>query len=448
MPFLKKILILTIIFFSMSPLYAQNVDTIGIARLENIFLMQPDTLEFDIRLLRSDDRWDRWANGTFMVNFADSVYQIDPNNIEIELIAGTTELPQRAFTGQLPTSSYYITPRTFSERLSITIAGPDDYNDAVFVPQDSGIKIGSFRVFSKNGQTIPADLNWLMPQDYYQACAFKMESDSIHPPNIPWGESNDNYEMHDFGQTTTVRYEKDDTTGPIMDLDYFHCEYAGTRKVLLRWQMSQEAYNRGFILKRGIVPLSTDDTTQVEYNHVAARWDGPTQMDQLLIGQGTTKRDEGPFVYIYAYDTVDYRGEEYCYLLQYQDFNNEIHDISYTDTLGNYHERAICCVPIPNAVITRAHPLENPFSESTTVEYDLDDDVILTVRVYNLEGRLMTTLIDQERIDRGVNHTVVFDAASLLAASQGLYDMVFIAQPIDDPNVEVSKAIVKLQLIR
>jgi hypothetical protein len=33
-------------------------------------------------------------------------------------------------------------------------------------------------------------------------------------------------------------------------------------------------------------------------------------------------------------------------------------------------------------------------------------------------------------------------------ASQGLYEIVFIAKPIDDPNVEVSRAVVKVQLIR
>jgi len=33
-------------------------------------------------------------------------------------------------------------------------------------------------------------------------------------------------------------------------------------------------------------------------------------------------------------------------------------------------------------------------------------------------------------------------------ASQGLYEIIFIAYPVDDPAVEISRAVVKAQLVR
>jgi hypothetical protein len=317
--------------------------------------------------------------------------------------------------------------------LSITIAGPEEYGNCAFVPEDSSILIGTFLVATKNGSKVPDRLMWLQPQFYYQACAYKKELDSIvQPQNVQWGNANDNYEMDDGPQTTIIRYEVEDIPPPEMILKFFAAEYAGLRKVKLDWATVREAFNRGFILRRGIVPLSSRDTSRVVFDHLVGTFEGNSEEEKGLIGLGT--RNPGKD-YKWYFDTVQYRGEEYCYALYYKDFDNVEHYL------------AMACVPIPNSVITYAQANPNPMNVRTTIKYNLDDDVILECNVYDVIGKHLVTLIPKQYMERGL-HEVIFDAPRSDFASQGLYEVVFIAYPVDDPSVEISRAIVKVQLIR
>ena len=151
-----------------------------------------------------------------------------------------------------------------------------------------------------------------------------------------------------------------------------------------------------------------------------------------MVGLGT--RDYGK-KYHWYYDTVDYRGEEYCYALYYKDFND----------IEHYLARA--CVPIPSAVITYAQANPNPMSYSTKITYKLDDDVILSATVYDLAGKIVKKLLDNVYVERGT-HILDFDAPISEVASQGLYEVIFLAKPVDDNSVEVSRAIVKIQIVR
>lgn len=440
MPEIKKILLyVSLLIILPAAILAQNKDTIAIARLENVYLVQPDTLQFQIRLYRTSDRWDRWANGTYMVNFLNETIPLNSQNMNLEYVYGTSDLNIGPISGQLPYDSYFITPRIFDNRMSITIAGPEGYGNCEYVPEQDGITIGTFRLSSKLGETLPERLKWLQPQFFYQACAYKIEEDSVLA-GIPWGFPNDNFEMDT--EETTVLYDVGDTSKPEMQLLYFHADYKGQRKVSLRWRTAREAYNKGFVIYRGIVPLATGDTTKVQYDQLVARFDGGTAEEDSIRGLGTRPYGRS---YHYHYDLVEYRGEEYCYLLQYEDFNGQVRDIPYTDSLGYFHERAIDCVPIPNAVIVYAQAEPNPFYESTTIQYKVDDDVLLSCNVYDLLGNKVANLIDNEFTPLG-DHEITFH--SELVASQGLYEIIFIAHPIDDPNVEISRAIVKVQLIR
>ena len=438
--------ILVFIFLLCSSIvYSQNREILGIVQIDEVNLVQPDTLEFDILLKRTSDRWDRWANGTFQLEFTDTNFKLGPSDMQIEYIFNSSDLPTPPLSGGiLPVDSYIITPRILTDRISITIAGPELYPDASYVPMDdNGIKIGTFRIFSNLGQKLSESLGWKMPSDYYQACAYKLKNDTIRPINIPWAFENDNIEMDNL-RSTGVTYERIDTIPPQMVLKYFHGEYVGLRKVRLWWETEREAYNKGFVLTRGIKPpFGDDDDTQ--FNTLIARFDDGIQWHRdSLTGLGTKRYGRE---YIYPFDTVPYRGEEYCYLLQYIDFNDSLRHIPYTDEYGVYHEKAIRCIPIPNAVISAAEAQPNPFREQTTVKYLLDDNVLLTVSVFDLLGKEVKRLIDKQEVELGW-HEVIFNAPVEELASQGLYQIVFIANPIDDPNVEISKAIVKVQLIR
>jgi len=71
---------------------------------------------------------------------------------------------------------------------------------------------------------------------------------------------------------------------------------------------------------------------------------------------------------------------------------------------------------------------------------------MLDVFVSDLTGRILFYLKNGEYVVRGPHNDVDFVAD--YHAQEGLYNVIFIAYPIDDPTVELSRAIVKLQLIR
>lgn len=104
-----------------------------------------------------------------------------------------------------------------------------------------------------------------------------------------------------------------------------------------------------------------------------------------------------------------------------------------------------CSVDIPYAVIVQAIPMPNPFSDGTKITYKLDDDVYLTATVYDLLGQVVQVLIDNQFLKMG-NHEINFQASDF--AVQGMYEAVFTAHPINDNSIELSRAVVKLQLSR
>ncbi len=419
-------------------LVSQVVDTLAIVQIGNVVQIKPDSVVFDIRLKRNSDKWERFANGTFQLSLSDTSYQINPDSLTIDLVQGTSEFKLATFSGggQLPVTDYYITPRVFPGRLSITIAGPENFNDAqVIPPPDTSLLIGTFVMASKNGQFLPKDFVWLQPQYYYQACAYKLKNDSLLDSNIVLYHANDNVEMDD-GMSNFVSFRIEKSVEPEFVLDSFVVEYAGKKRVHIWWVTGKEAYNKGFILKRALMNPVVNDTNAQNWQTIA-RYDGPRDLDKGLIGLGT--RIPGK-KYDYSYDTVRFRSADYCYRLYYEDFN------------GVEHYLATGCIRIPNAVITKAHAYPNPFKDKTKIEIFLEDNVMLTATIYDLKGRELEKLRDEQgnqinNIEESVGkHVYDFNASEY--ASQGLYDVIFIAYPLEDPTIEISRAVVKLQLIR
>ncbi|MFA6571510.1 MAG: hypothetical protein WCT77_09770 [Bacteroidota bacterium] len=410
-------------------LFSQTVDTLATVQVYNVALIKPDSLSFDLKITRTSDKWERFANGTFQLIFNDTTL-ISPAKINIDYLGGTSDLKIASLAGNnLPVTEYIITPRVFDGRISITLAGPEFFVDAFPVMRDSSIKIGTFIITPKDTAVLPKGLKWLTPSFYYQACAYKIDKDTFWIPDVLMAGPNDNFEMAHPG-TSEVNYVVGELPAPEMILKYFKVEYAGRKKVKISWATIKEAYNKGFILQRALMNYNVvDTTTDVQWNEIA-RWSGGRPQEAGMRGAGTSFKEHE---YLYEYDTVQYRGSDYCYRLYYQDFNDrELY-------------LAMKCLPVPNAVIVAATPYPNPFTNSTRIDYRVDDDVMMTTTVYDLKGREIRKLIDNKEIKYG-RHDLIFEASDL--ASQGMYDMIFIAYPIDDPSVEVSRAIVKLQLIR
>lgn len=424
----KNLFAILILVFSLLEVKAQvNFANVYI---DSIQLIKPYRLEFSLLLERTSDKWQYWANGTFQIAFDSAGFLVSPDIHTIEYIEGSSDLNVVPIPGVLPTVSYIITPNVWPGRFSITVAGPEKYEDCIVPSLGNVIKIGRFAIESKDKSIVlPQKLTWLQPYVYYQACAYKLDQDSIFIPNLYFAFKNDNFEMDD-GLNPYVKYEVLDRPKPTTLLKYFDVEYVGLKQNYIKWETLSEFNVEGFIIVRGIRMSGMSSPVDVDYKDTVADFRRPDPRSSLLFGQGTSFKGKE---YSFQYDTVEYRGLEYCYKLLYEDF------------YGNLITLAYDCERIPNSIITKATPSPNPFSSSTTIEYIVEDDVILDAFVNDLTGRILVKLINHQYTPKG-KHWVDFLAD--FNAQEGLYNVVFIAYPIDDPTVELSRAIVKLQLIR
>lgn len=399
--------------------------------LDSIYLTKPDELQFTLRLERVSDSWKYWVNGTFQFAFDSAGYDVSPSRHTIELIPGSSDLNIIPIPGVLPTVSYIVTPNVLQGRFSITVAGPERFEDCIVPPLDTqGIIIGKFIIRTTDGSMLPGKLRWLEPFIYYQANAYKIDHDSLLTPSILFASTNDNLEMDD-GLNVFVGYETREFPGLRTIVKNFNAEYVGLKRILVTWETMSEAYVDGFIIVRGLRTPSVSTPELVYYKDTIADYRRGDPKNSALVGLGTSPVGRA---YAFDHDTIEYRGLEYCYKLLYRDFS------------GNLIPAAYDCERVPNSIITKATPSPNPFSSKTNIEYIVEDDVMLDVFVSDLTGRILFYLKRGEYVVRGPHNDVDFVAD--FNAQEGLYNVIFIAYPIDDPTVELSRAIVKLQLIR
>ncbi len=428
---LLYILSFVVYFFSIPITSFAQTEILSKVTLDSIYLAKPNELQFTLRLERVSDTWAYWANGTFQFAFDSVGYDVSPTRHSIELVPGSSDLNIIPIPGVLPTVSYVVTPNVLQGRFSITVAGPERFEDCIVPPLDTqGIIIGKFIIKATDGSMLPTKLRWLEPFLYYQANAYKIDHDSLLAPSVVFADTNDNIEMDD-GFNVFVSYNSRELPGPQTIVRNFNAEYIGLKRILLTWETVSEAYVDGFIVVRGLRTSTVSKPELVNYKDTIADYRRSDPKNLALVGLGTSLVGRA---YSFDHDTIDYRGLEYCYKLLYRDF------------LGNLIPVAYDCERIPNSIITKATPSPNPFSSKTNIKYIVEDDVMLDVFVSDLTGRIIAYLKKNEYVVRGPHDDVDFLAD--YHAQEGLYNVIFIAYPIDDPTVELSRAIVKLQLIR
>jgi len=398
-------------------------DTLVAIKIGDVKLINFDSLQFALKLRRQSDKWMSFANGTFQLKFNDGLV-VSPDNMSIELISAGTDIQIQPQTGWvLPDEGYYVTPRIFQDRISITVLGPATFDNTYITPRDSTIKIGNFLLTTKDKSPLSTNLSWVTPLDYYQAIAYKLQRDSMLTEYIPYAVRDDNLEIQEY-KSDTVVFEVE-MPSQCFNVKDFKATYLGTKLTEISWETTCEYNNRGFVLRRGVVPFGFSPTPLVTYSDTIATY----KTNPELIGLGT--KDYGKKYLVY--DSVEYRGETYCYLLESE---NYFQVIRYWDTT---------CVPIPYAVITKAWIDKNPFEISTNVFYELDDKVKIDAIVYDVNGKEVKQLLNKEIKEKG-KHSVEFRAPEF--ASQGLYQIILTAYPIDDDRFEVSRAYIKAQLVR
>ena len=447
---LKKILyVYILIIFLMSYSSNSQIDTSAIVKIENIVLTGKYEVEFDLNVYRMNEIWSYWANGSFQFVFDTTAdYQLNPNNHSITYLPGSSDLnisTMASVTG-LPTDGYLITPRIIGSKFSITVAGPDSLNLCFKVPKDTPLKIGRFRIENKIPVTPPTHFKWLSPYTYYQALAYKTTLDSVLLPDLFRYVVQDNIELYDDKHRVDYIAESDNYKTIIKN---FKAEYMGSLLVRLTWETESENFNEGFVVKRSDSWIQGTDSTKIPYDIIVGSYREKPFFEQL-IGLGTSRRGRK----YEMWDTVPYRGINYCYKL----FNQQ----KYLDTLS---PNAISCITTPNSVIRDAMALENPFNYSTTIKFWYEDDVQVDMRVYDLKGGLVESLLNgatyvyygkQKDIpgsitDNEIRRNLPFGEVKWTPtdlAQQGLYEVVIIGTPIKDPTVEKSMMVIKLQYVK
>jgi hypothetical protein len=431
---------IAISFASTVCLHSQAVDTVSLVRVSDVSQATPNSLDFNIEISRVSGIWSHLANGTFQMSLTgpngnlirfpnSSITYLDTSDLPID-VYNSTELIKYSLLTQTITD-------TEKTRFSVAIIGPDTFSNTEMIPilnSDSSnfVLLGRFRI-TTDTLIQGSDLTFYFPTDYYQAIAYKRMSDSTLA-GVTWHSESNNVQMKD-GKTISTKYIGSKLDDPGMQIINFKATYLGQKKVRVSWESLSEVSNKGFIVSRAILPfgfVGYDNLVLNEYLGECTTCNFPGQTLTKIPefnGLGTSKTGR-----LYSYDeTVDYRGEQYVYKLYSQNFRN--------DTI--YH--AITDLVVPNAIISFAQANPNPLSSSTNVEYFVEDDVLLTVKVFDSKGSEIETIMDKQQVSRG---TYNFTYNASILSQQGFYGMWFVANPIDDPAVELSRALIKLQVLR
>ncbi len=398
---------------------------------------RPDTCTFEIWIKKLDPQWEWIANGTFRIESPDLVLTggIDPTVHDFTYELGSSELfPTGAYN---PTNSrvYHLANEIFNQRMSVMILSPDSVSDCSRIMNvGDSLLFGRFYFVRRDGQYMSDSIVFVNDQRQL-AMAFKIDHDSVTGVGTTrnvWYQKHDNVP---FG--STVEFISEPPPPDICDGQYdFRGTYLGDLIVELAFDVNDEHCYKGYWLERALV--NPRDPTNLVFQPIAHL---NYNVNPLLRGCRCLRPQQRSGML----DTTQYRREQYAYRLvgEFQSYYGG--DTNNIDTVF---------IRIPNAILSNAVLLENPFANSTTVRFNIDDRVRLTGSVYDIGGRRIANLTDEAGrpiVDReytkGIAYKAFFNAPAV--ASQGLYNIVLVAIPINDNTIEEqSRVVLKGQLIR
>jgi hypothetical protein len=415
-------------------------DTMALIKIYNSELIDKNKIKFDLLIERNAERWLKFANGTFTLTFADtSKFKIRPENID-SIYQLRTQLKQDIVSGNmLPTLGYRTDFQVYDGRISITILGPVEFDDCDSVSLHKPLLLGTFVIKTSEPEFPDDRFEWSRPYKFYQAAAFKIENDSLYNNEILLNYSDDNLSMEDSTSITYVFIN--DTTRKEHRHEFFVANYIGALTGEYYWQSLKEYNIKGYTVDLGIKLDGIDDIQIVEQ---LGTWRPGEKYNANFVVN--TNSDTSKYYGVFNND-LEYRGGTYAYILSATLINRD----------GTLFDRSLdtAFIITPRSIISGADAAPNPFSESTRITFTLDDDVYLTAFVTDLLGKQLKIindtepgglgLIDNKLMAKGT-YQFIFRAPDL--ASQGFYNIRFVAQPIKDPTLEESRADVKLQLVK
>ncbi|HRK03640.1 MAG TPA: hypothetical protein PLW14_00945 [Chlorobiota bacterium] len=428
-----KTIVVVVLLLSASVVRAQDDCTIEI---NNIFDPRPDFAQFEIKITRESERWDKWANGSFRLEARDSdqdtLVLLDPTKHILTYVAGSSVLTLGPYN-PAAMNDYYIQAQIVDGRITVVIHGPDSVGNAWrALTSNQAYLLGQFQLRTNDGSDMPKQIAVSALSPRFQANAFKMDHDSVTGTGTErnvWYATHDNVEM---GTTYTYTYAESPCDS--LQVLSFNGVYVGDLTVALDFTAECELGTAGYIIERALVRRSEPDLV----------FEGRPNLTYVnnpaLVACATCI---GARSYVGLLDDVQYRRMEYAYRLM--SVKQRTGEITIHDTIF---------VRIPNAIISNAVILENPFSDKTQIRFNADDRISITGMVYDLGGRLIGYMTDENGapiIDKeyplGAGYLANFSTPAM--ASQGLYNMVLVAKPINDKTVEdMSRVIIKAQLIK
>lgn len=416
-----------------------QIETNATVKIVNAFKVDSNAFEFTLEMTRLQDKWLRWANATFSFVFNDSTFKFNSSNLKIEPVADDSiEVSYGNFLiSPLPINKYSMDCTVFQDFMYVNIIGPQNFSDCMLVPSDMLPKtIAKFRITRTDGQQLPDNLTdtlglkvlWKKPTDFYCAIAYKTDNPIDSLNNDKYNKSDDNIDLTN-PRDAIAEYKNDTLKKPGFNLNYFSAKYVGATNVNLEWDTFTESNCAGFKITRYSDYYGGLNKEEVIYNYSVG--DYAQSHYPLLKGQGNSiKRNTYNFT-----DTTNVRNMWYYYKLEYYDFANNL-----TVPMRGYAK-----LLVPNAVISSAQASPNPFQRATQIDYTVDDDVILTATVFDLNGKEVKNIFKDQKTLKGT-HMIPLNMPEF--ASQGLYDLRFFATPISDKTVENSQASVRLTMYR
>jgi len=148
--------------------------------------------------------------------------------------------------------------------------------------------------------------------------------------------------------------------------------------ILLEWSTASEIENLGFILEKKLIVGANHDLSS-DWSQIASY-----VTDEALNGHGSTSEKHE---YQYT-DKAVQPGATYLYRLADVDYGGKV----------TWHKEVEVKVEVQNAQIPEKFGLQpaypNPFNPSLTIPYGLTEDGQMTLKVYNLHGQLVETLMN------------------------------------------------------
>ena len=162
-------------------------------------------------------------------------------------------------------------------------------------------------------------------------------------------------------------------------------------RATLQWKTSSENNNYGFEVER----------RTISHQQIAQSSIGTWQKIGFIQGSGTSNAPKE-----YSFTDTKLTTGTYMYRLKQIDNNGAY----------KYSGEVEVTLSVPKVfALNQNYP--NPFNPTTTIEFTLAEDGMTTLKVYDMLGKEVTTLVDED-LEAGVLHQATFNASRL---SSGMY---------------------------